>query len=279
MSRPPAPQLPIDDLTVAVVDVETTGLSATGGDRVCEVAVLRVAPGEEPILLDGLVHPGRPIGAGASAVNGITDADVANAPPFRELIPAIDVLVAGAVLVAHNAPFDLSFLAMEYGRVGAPTPAVPVLCTLTLARRHFRFPSNSLGNLAQQLGVPPAHTAHRAGSDVTTTLGVYRAIVAHLSRHGARTLGDLLAAQGQAFGFGPQAGPTLPEPLARALTEGRPVTIRYSDSGFRVTERVIRPLEVRHNRLVAWCYLRNDERTFVLERIEAVWDADAGPRA
>jgi predicted DNA-binding transcriptional regulator YafY len=60
--------------------------------------------------------------------------------------------------------------------------------------------------------------------------------------------------------------------LARALVEGRTVTIRYSDGGLRVTERVIRPLEVRHNRLVAWCYLRNDQRTFILERIEAVWD-------
>jgi DNA polymerase III epsilon subunit-like protein len=210
-------------------------------------------------------------------VNGITDRDVAGAPPFADLVPAIDQLLAGAVLVAHNAPFDLSFLEMEYAGIGAPLPRLPVLCTLALARRHFRFPSNSLVNLARQLGVPPARRAHRAGSDVATTLAVYRAIVAHLADRGARTLGDLLAAQGQAMGFGPGPGPALPAPLARALAEGGTVTIRYSDGGLRVTERVIRPLEVHHDRLVAWCYLRNDQRTFVVERIEAAWDSEEGP--
>lgn len=272
MCLAPSPLTPIEELVVAVVDVETTGLAADRGDRVCEVAVLRAAPNEEPVLVDGLVNPGRPIGAGASAVNGITDADVAHAPPFRELIPAIDALLAEAVLVAHNAPFDLSFLNMEYARAGARLPAAPVVCTLALARRHFRFPSNSLGNLARQLGVPSGRQAHRAGADVEMTLGVFQVIVTHLARHGARTLGDLATAQGQPMTVDGPAQPALPAPLARALVEGRTVTIRYSDSGLRVTERVIRPLEVRHNRLVAWCYLRNDERTFILERIEAVWD-------
>ncbi len=270
---------PLDALPLAVVDVETTGLAARNGDRVCEIAVLRVEAGRAPVLLDELVNPGRPIGSGASRVNGITDEDVADAQAFGQLIPAVNTMLSGAVFVAHNAPFDLSFLAAEYAAAGAELPVGPVACTLALARRHFRFASNSLGNLARSLGVPPSRQAHRAGGDVETTLGVFRAILEQLRAAGCRDLGDLLAAHGAGPAVSPQTigavpAPALPEPLARALASNGRVTIRYSDQRLRITERVVRPIAVRHNRLVAYCYLRQAERTFQLERIEAVWEVE-----
>jgi DNA polymerase-3 subunit epsilon len=274
----PTPPLntPLDALPIAIVDVETTGLDARTGDRVCEIAVLRVVPGAEPLQLEALVNPGRPIGAGASRVNGITDADVAHAPRFGELVPALDALLADCALVAHNAPFDLSFLATEYARAGSTPPVVPVVCTLALARRHFRFPSNSLGALAREFRIT-TNRAHRAGGDVATTLGVYQAIVRHLSTQGVRTLGELLTAHGPGWQGGPSgdAAPPLPQALANALAAGSRVRIRYSDQRLAITERDIRPLEVRHGRLVAWCYLRDDERVFSLDRIVDVWVVEA----
>jgi predicted DNA-binding transcriptional regulator YafY len=89
-------------------------------------------------------------------------------------------------------------------------------------------------------------------------------------RMGVRTLGDLLAAHGTALRTAPDGAPDLPEPLARALAFGGRVSIRYADRQRRVTEREVRPIEVIRNRLVAWRYRRNAERTFVLDRIEAI---------
>jgi DNA polymerase III epsilon subunit-like protein len=149
-----------------------------------------------------------------------------------------------------------------------------VACTLTLARRHHRFPSNSLTPLAASLGVTTGRRAHRAGGDVETTLGVFQALVGHLVGRGCRTLGDLLAAHGPVR---PRGGPpdvaALPAPLVQALARGEVVAIRYSDGQLQVTERLVRPIALEHDRLVAWCYLRNAERSFVLARIEDAWAA------
>ena len=188
-----APQTPIEDVPLAVVDVETTGLDPQAGDRVCEIAVLRVDPGEAPRLWVSLVNPERPIGAGAQAVNGIADEDVAAAPLFGTLIAEINAGLDGAVLVAHNVPFDVGFLRAEYRRAGRRFPTVPTLDTLELARRCFRFGRNGLGAVARQLGVS-VRGLHRAEGDVWATYRVLQRMIEALREHDCRTLGDFLAA-------------------------------------------------------------------------------------
>jgi len=71
---------PIDDTPIAIIDFETTGLTA-GADRVVEVSVVRVDPGQEPrLVFDTLVNPHRRVSA--TEIHGISDADVADAPSF-----------------------------------------------------------------------------------------------------------------------------------------------------------------------------------------------------
>lgn len=257
-----APETLIEDVPLAVVDVETTGLNPRAGDRVCEIAVLRVDPGEAPRLWVSLVNPGRPIGAGAQAVNGIADDDVADAPPFGTLIAEINAGLDGTVLVAHNVPFDVGFLRAEYRRAEARFPTMQALDTLALARNCFDFWRNSLSEVARELDVS-APGLHRAEGDVWATYRVLQRMIEDLRARGRRTfrtLGDFLAAQ----------HPPLPEPLATAVREGRPIAIRYAKPG-ETNERVISPLLVDGSYLVAHCHLRNDERTFRLDRIEAAW--------
>src|SRR5438093_1440578 len=140
---------PLYEQTFAVVDVETTGLSARMGDRVCELAVVLARGGQIVDQLQTLINPQKPISKGASAVNGITDFMVRKAPPFRsvagDLIKALD----GAILVAHNANFDMAFLSSELRAVGYDPPGNPVVDTLALARRCYSFPSNKLGDVAR----------------------------------------------------------------------------------------------------------------------------------
>jgi len=265
------PGAALTDATFVVVDVETTGLWPEAGDRVCEVAVLRVAPGRAPEAFSALVNPGRSIGEGASRVNGLSDADVADAPPFAALAEALARLVDGAVLIAHNAPFDVSFLATEYAIADVRPPEPTVVCTLALSRRHLGLERNGLGAVAAALGIRPGERPHRAESDVVTTYGVLVHILGRLAARGCRTVGDLVAAQGGPIPFGLPGSPELPEPLGSAVRDRRPVMIRYLDQRDRVSERVVSPLRAHGGNLVAFCHLRDAERTFRIDRIVAAW--------
>ena len=85
----PSPITPLDELAFTFVDVETTGLDPTTGDRVCEIALLRVQGDREIARFESLIHPQRPMHYGAMAVHGITDALLAGAPTFAMLLPQL----------------------------------------------------------------------------------------------------------------------------------------------------------------------------------------------
>lgn len=261
---------PLRLLPWAVVDVETTGLSPERGDRVIEIAVLRLEPDGRRELYSALVNPGRPIDPRASAVNGIRDRDVADAPAFGALVDALTLRWQDAVLVAHNAPFDLGFLRAEFARAGRDAPAQPVVDTLGLARNCFRFPANNLGTVAQSLGVATG-TAHRAGGDVSSTAGVLDAMLTRLEAQGVSTLSEVLLAS--RLGVGPAETPsdTVPEPLATDIREQRALFIRYRSSGSSLSVRMIEPVALRGNYLVAYCHLRRESRTFHIDRIREAW--------
>ncbi len=107
---------PIHETPVAVLDFETTGLTA-GADRVIEVSVVRVDPGQEPrLVLDTLVNPHRRVSA--TEIHGITDADVKNAPDFHEIAGELLGVLEGCVVAAYNVYFDIKFLNFEMANAG-----------------------------------------------------------------------------------------------------------------------------------------------------------------
>ena len=135
---------PLDQVTFALFDVETTGLSPAYGHRICEVACLRLRGGVRIGHMESLVDPGRAISPGAYRVNRIEADMLVGAPTFEQVAIELQELMAGAVLVAHNAPFDLGFLANELQVAQIPPPEGLVVDTLELARRASSFASNSL---------------------------------------------------------------------------------------------------------------------------------------
>src|SRR3982751_954670 len=101
-------------VSVAVIDVETTGLSPRT-DRVVEVGVVLLDErGEVEAEFETLVNPGRDVGP--TRLHGIRAADVVAAPTFAEVAPYLRSVLTGRTLVAHNALFDLRFLAREFAR-------------------------------------------------------------------------------------------------------------------------------------------------------------------
>ena len=100
----------IVDCTFAVVDVETTGSSPGRGDRVIEIAVAVLSQGSVNLALDTLVNPERPIPGVVTGITRISYDDVRDKPVFAEIADRVVASLAGRVFVAHNLPFDWSFV-------------------------------------------------------------------------------------------------------------------------------------------------------------------------
>ena len=262
---------PLHEITFALFDVETTGLSPAYGHRVCEIACLRLHAGTEVGRMESLIDPRRPISPGAYAVNRIEPEMLAGAPTFDMMASSVLDLMKDAVLVAHNAPFDLGFLSKELEIARLPPPEGPVVDTLVLSRRTFNFASYSLSAVASALAVPVEPT-HRAMVDVETMRHVLEEILRNLDdRWGVTTLGRLLEFQGGPIPYPLPLALPLPPTIAEALESRGRVLMRYVDAKGRETERIVRPIHVseRHGNLylTAHCHRRGELRTFRLDRV------------
>jgi DNA polymerase-3 subunit epsilon len=263
----PSPTAPIDELSFTFVDVETTGLDSATGDRVCEIALLRVCGDQEIGRFETLVHPQRPMTPGAMAVNGITDAMLVDAPPFAAVLPQVHALLQDAVLVAHNARFDVGFLRYEWQIAGQTLPSLAVVDTLALAQARYRFRHNSLGAIAGELGIIPT-SLHRAMADVLITWQVWQRFVAHMREAGPVTLAHVMYPHSRRSVAELTAMITV---LQEAIPTGKPLQLRYQPEKAPETVRVVQPLEVYYERghgyIRAFCHLRQEERNFRFDRI------------
>ena len=184
----------LDGTRLAAIDTETTGMSPASGAALVEVARVAIDGGALGETWSSLVRPGRPIPPDASAVHGITDAMVADAPPPAAVAAELRARCGELPLVFHNAPFDLPFLVALFREHGQPPLLGPIVDTLGLARGLFGAGSNSLGALAARLGLPP-ETSHRALGDARTTARLFLALAERWERErGTRTLAELAAA-------------------------------------------------------------------------------------
>ena len=261
----------LDDLTFAFLDVETTGLSPRYGDRVCEIAVVRSRADLIQATYATLVNPERSISPGAASVNGLTDDDVRDAPRFAEIADTVLATLRDAVLVCHNAPFDLGFVGSEMLRAGRAFRAPVAIDTLLLARQCYRFRSNSLSNVARALEISTPD-AHRALGDAMTTRAVVNRFIEDFWKQGKRTLGDVLALQGnETFVVTTLVVDPLPPEIAEALSSGKRLFLEYVDARGEKSERWVTPREVigvgDTLTLVAHCHLRDERRQFRLDRI------------
>ncbi len=261
----------LDKITFALFDVETTGLSPNYGHRICEVACIRLRTGSEVGRMESLVNPGRGISPGAYRVNRIEAEMLTDAPVFEQIAMELLDLMRDAVLVAHNAPFDLGFLAKELEIARLPPPEGAVVDTLALSRRAFSFASNSLSAVVHALELPIEPT-HRAMTDVEATRCLLEEILLRLNqRWGVNTLGQLLDFQGGPVPYPAPLALPLPPTIAEALERRGRVLMRYVDAKGRETERIVRPIRVSEQHgtlyLTAHCSRRDALRTFRLDRV------------
>ncbi|MGO8737938.1 DNA polymerase III subunit epsilon [Rhodoblastus sp.] len=138
-----------------VIDTETTGLDASAGDRIVEIAALELLNGvKSENRFHYYINPDREIPDSAFRVHGISNDMVADKPRFSEVVEEFISFIGSDPIVAHNAEFDLAFINAELRRIGrAALEQNPVVDTLALARKKFPAQSNSLDALCNRFGV------------------------------------------------------------------------------------------------------------------------------
>jgi DNA polymerase-3 subunit epsilon len=182
---------PLRATTFVVFDLETTGVSDE--DTITEFGAVKVRGGEVLGEFATLVDPGRGIPPEVVALTGITDAMVYTAPRLDAVLPAFMEFVSGAVLVAHNAGFDVNFIRKACQRHGYPWPKPAVLCTVQLARRVLsreEAPSCRLSALAELFHAATTPN-HRALMDARATVDVFHSLLERVGSIGVQTLEEL----------------------------------------------------------------------------------------
>lgn len=174
----------LDNLDFVVVDVEATG-AKTPPNRIIELGAYRIRNGQIVDNFLTLVNPEISIPRFVVALTGITNEMVKQAPVFAEVAPRWLEFVENAVLIAHNAPFDTTFLNHEISRVYPGHRMINAnLCTVKLSRRTIPGLLNyRLDTIADHFSIP-IYNRHRAGSDALATAEVFLHLLTRLRENG-----------------------------------------------------------------------------------------------
>ena len=207
----------LNEVDFVVVDIEATGAKMPP-NRIIELGAYRIRDGKIVDSFLTLVNPEISIPRFVISLTGITNEMVKQAPLFADVAPRWLEFVKDAVLIAHNAPFDTTFINHEISRVYPGNIMVnPNLCTVTLSRRAVPGLANyRLDTVADHFSIPILER-HRAGSDALATAEVFLRILERLDEHGIRDLAAVrrfqlpqLSPAKQANN--PQKAESLPEP-------------------------------------------------------------------
>ncbi|MFN3721610.1 MAG: exonuclease domain-containing protein [Paracoccaceae bacterium] len=186
----------LHDLTYVVFDTETTGLLPGQGDEIVQIAAVRIVNGRrvEGEVFNTLVNPRRPIPPSSTEVHGITEAMVQDAPFVEQVAARFHKFAEGAVLVAHNAPFDMEFLRRLEPGLGLRFDN-PVFDTVLLSAVVFgQHEVHSLDALTHRLGVTiPEEARHTAIGDTVATADSFLKLVPMLQGMGFDTFGAVLS--------------------------------------------------------------------------------------
>lgn len=182
---------PLDALSFVVVDVETTGGSPLGGDRITEIGAVTVKGGEIVDRWETLLNPERPIPPAVTALTRITWGMVRNKPTIRDVADEVARVIRGHVFVAHNAAFDWRFLSSELARYAGRRLEGERLCTVRLARAVLpSIRRKSLDSLSHYYGIEN-EARHRAGGDALATARVLLRLLDAARDRGCETLEDV----------------------------------------------------------------------------------------
>lgn len=188
---------PLRTIDYVVFDTETTGLNPSNGDRMISIAGVRIVNGRvlRGEVFDTRINPRRRIPPASTKIHHITDAMVEHAPFIEEVLPRFHAFCQGAVLVAHNAAFDMRFLTLQQDKCGIRFDH-PVLDTVLLAAHlDGQADSLTLDTLCERFAIEIApEDRHTALGDSLATAELYLRLMDMLEAARVRTLREAIAA-------------------------------------------------------------------------------------
>ena len=192
LAEQPGARTALETATFVVFDLETTGLSPARS-RIVEIGAQRVEALEAGATFETLVNPGVPLPVAITALTGIGAAEVRGAPGADLAVRQFLAFAGDAVLVAHNARFDMGFLDRAVERLTGRRVAAPVVDTVWLARRLLSGRTSRFGlqPLAHFFGTSVA-PCHRALADASATAEILIALIGLAQERGAETVADLV---------------------------------------------------------------------------------------
>ncbi len=263
----------IDEVEFSVFDTETTGLEPRSGDRIIEIAAVRLKSGEKIAEFQTLVNPHRQVSEAAFKVNQITPVMLEGAPDIATVMPKFLDFIKDSCLCSYNAAFDLEFLNNELKLIGREALAgIVVVDLLGMARRLIPgLERYSLSFVSEKLGIKFTQE-HRALSDVELTLRLFAKLKETLRAKGITDFANFTSLFGVSPRFLEDIINQKISQIQQAITLGIKLKIKYlSSSNAQVTERQVLPKEIRQDKgrtyLVGYCFLRNDERSFRVDSI------------
>ena len=187
----------LSDAHFVVLDIETTGAAPTDGNGITEIGAIRISGGAHLDSFNELINPEIPLPRYITELTGITDQMLFDKPAISEVIPRfIDFLgdPAQTILVAHNSPFDLSFLKSAASSSKISWPKYRVIDTVKFARfviERFEIANYKLSTLADFVGTQNS-PSHRAMKDVESTVEVFHHLIERVAGFEVYTVEDLL---------------------------------------------------------------------------------------
>ena len=264
----------INEIDFTIFDLETTGLEPESGDRIVEIAAVRLRGKKRLGIFQSLVNPGqRVISPDAFMVNQISPEMFKDAPFIGEVLPRFLDFVSGSCLAAYNAPFDVGFLSSELGLMNSKLPQdLPIVDILIMAKRMLPgLARYSLGFVIKALGMDSIQE-HRALSDVRITVEVFNRLNSILIKKGIVDFEQFVSL----FGLNSQLLDDINNNkiarIQQALDLGVSLKIQYfTRRSAEFTEREVIPRYIIHDKnqiyLVGFCNLRKQERTFRITNI------------
>jgi len=263
----------IDEIEFTIFDTETTGLNPAGGDRIVELAGLRVRGNQRIAEFDYLVNCGREISPEAYAVNKISPEMLKNAPGIEAVILKFLGFIQGSCLCSYNAQFDLDFLNYELKLMGCPSiEKIVIFDVLAMAKRLLPGLSRyALWFVANKLGVKTAQK-HRAFSDVELTWEVFGKLKIICQEKGISDFTNF----SNLFAYNPAELESSNEQKAiliqKCITASQILRMRYiSSQSAEVTLREVIPKMIkqdnRYRYLVGYCCLKKEELNLIFYNI------------
>ncbi len=261
----------LQDKEFVIFDVETTGLSYKGGDRVIEVAALKVKDMQIIDSYETLIDPERVVSYDAFLVNGISTEMLEGKPKADEILPSLLFFMGDSCLVGHNVRFDINFINQELALAGLPAlNEDETLDTCRMAKGLLpHLQRYSLERVAYFLGYRKRQQ-HRALSDVHMTFAIFSKLFDIAQENNINNLNVLL----DLFGVKKVTRQTASRKLkaiSLSLEEKKPLDIVYASLNSGTTQRKITPRrllgEGKQAVLVAYCHLRQEERYFNINKI------------